>query len=436
MGFLLDAEGARAAAAPFAVRLAGIGRVAIVAEPAPWVVAAVLGALDAGCQVVPINPASGEAERAHVLLDARPDVLLADGGQMEELDGGDGGGAAGMIVYTSGTTGPPKGVVLPLDALRANLVAVYDVWAWTERDRVVHALPLSHVHGLLLGTLGPLWRGGSSHHVGRFDPAAIAAGIADTDTLVFGVPTMWSRIAAAIEGDPALASRFAAARLLVSGSAGLPLSQHERLTRLLGRRVIERYGMSETLFTVGERAGTDDPPGSVGRPLPDVELRLADEEQGLGEIEVRAPWLFHGYLGQPAATAASYTADGFFRTGDIARRRPDGCLQILGRADGDLIKTGGYRVGAGEIESCLLDHPAVAEVAVTTEPDDDLGERIVAWVVAREPVTAAELTTHVASLLAPHKRPRDVRFLDALPRNELGKVLKRALRVVDSPEPA
>ncbi len=239
------------------------------------------------------------------------------------------GGA--LIIYTSGTTGPPKGVVLAHEALRANLAAVYEAWAWTAADRVVHALPLYHVHGLLLGTLGPLWRGGSSHHVGRFDPHAIGDAVRAGGTMVFGVPTMWNRIVAACEDDPALAAPLAGARLLVSGSAGLPLSLHERLGRVLGRRVIERYGMTETLFTVGERAGTDAAPGSVGTALPDVDLRLAGEEDGLGEIEVRAPWLFDRYLNQEEATRASFTPDGYFRTGDIALRRDDGMLRIVGR---------------------------------------------------------------------------------------------------------
>ena len=158
-----------------------------------------------------------------------------------------------------------------------------------------------------------------------------------------------------------------------------------------------------------------------------VDLRLAGEEDGLGEIEVRAPWLFHRYLHQEAATREAFTPDGFFKTGDIALRRDDGMLRIVGRRATDLIKSGGYRIGAGEIESCLLDHPAVVEAAVTGEPDDDLGEKIVAWVVLRAPVAAGGLATHVADALAPHKRPREVRVLDALPRNELGKVLKRDL---------
>jgi len=403
-------------------------RIAVVTEASVDAALLLMAGLAAGCEVVPLNPKSGTSEREHILADARPERILdrvvRDQVRPAPVPTGRGGA---LVIYTSGTTGPPKGVILPEAALRANLAAVYEAWAWTAADRVVHALPLYHVHGLLLGTLGPLWRGGSSHHVGRFDPHALAAALGHGGTMAFGVPTMWSRIAAACEADPELAAPFRAARLLVSGSAGLPLSQHERLGGLFGRRVIERYGMSETLFTVGERAGTTAAPGSVGTPLPGVELRLAGEEDGLGEIELRAPLLFTGYLGQEQATRDAHTADGFFRTGDIALRREDGMLRIVGRRATDLIKSGGYRIGAGEIESCLLDHPAVAEAAVTGEPDDDLGERIVAWVVLDADATPADLADHVARALAPHKRPREVRVLDALPRNDLGKVVKREL---------
>jgi malonyl-CoA/methylmalonyl-CoA synthetase len=408
--------------------LAAAGRVAVVADSSIEAVVLILAGLAAGCEVVLLNPKSGEAERAHILADAAPERVLTarDLSPPGPAPATDAAGGA-LVIYTSGTTGPPKGVVLEHAALVQNLAAVYEAWDWTAADRVVHALPLYHVHGLLLGTLGPLWRGGSAHHVGRFDPHAIGDAVRAGGTMVFGVPTMWSRIAAACEADPALAAAVAGARLLVSGSAGLPLSLHERLGRVLGRRVIERYGMSETLFTVGERAGTEAPPGSVGTALPGVDLRLAGEEDGLGEIELRAPWLFDRYLNQEEATRAAFTPDGFFRTGDIALRRDDGMLRIVGRRATDLIKSGGYRIGAGEIESCLLDHAAVVEAAVTGEPDDDLGERIVAWVVLRAPVGADELATYVAQQLAPHKRPREVRVLEALPRNDLGKVLKRRL---------
>ncbi len=403
-------------------------RIAVVADASVETVVLILGGLAAGCEVVLLNPKSGDAERAHVLGDARPERILTAADMTapsRQPVPAEQGGA--LVIYTSGTTGPPKGVVLAHEGLRANLEAVYEAWEWTPADRVVHALPLYHVHGLLLGTLGPLWRGGSSHHVGRFDPQALGDAVRAGGTMVFGVPTMWNRIATACEENPALADSLAGARLLVSGSAGLPLSLHDRLGRALRRRVIERYGMTETGFTVGERADTDAAPGSVGTALAGVDLRLAGEEDGLGEIEVRAPWLFDRYLNQEEATRASFTPDGYFRTGDIALRRDDGMLRIVGRRATDLIKSGGYRIGAGEIESCLLDHEAVVEAAVTGEPDDDLGERIVAWVVLRRPVAAGELQTHVAQQLAPHKRPRAVRVLDELPRNDLGKVLKRRL---------
>jgi malonyl-CoA/methylmalonyl-CoA synthetase len=181
------------------------------------------------------------------------------------------------------------------------------------------------------------------------------------------------------------------------------------------------------------RASGERRPGTVGPPLDGVDVRLVDDagaEAGggaVGEIEVRGPNLFLGYLNRPDATA-EVLRDGWFRTGDMAVRDPDGYLRIVGRRTTDLIKSGGYKIGAGEIENALLEHPGVAEVAVTGQPDDDLGERVVAWVVpAGSPPTAEELADHVARLLAPHKRPRVVHFLDALPRNEMGKVLKRGL---------
>jgi malonyl-CoA/methylmalonyl-CoA synthetase len=186
------------------------------------------------------------------------------------------------------------------------------------------------------------------------------------------------------------------------------------------------------------RADGDRRPGHVGVPLPGVDLRLADDDgsvvearddETLGEVEIRSPSMFSEYLNRPDATRAAFR-DGWFRTGDIATRAPDGYVRIVGRRSGDLIKSGGYRIGAGEIEAALAEHPAIAEAAVTAEPDDDLGERIVAWVVTRAgaDLDAAAVTSHVADLLTPHKRPRDVRFVEALPRNALGKVQKTLLR--------
>jgi malonyl-CoA/methylmalonyl-CoA synthetase len=305
---------------------------------------------------------------------------------------------------------------------------------------LVHGLPLFHVHGLVLGVLGPLRLGGTVHHLGRFSSAAAAAALAGPATMLFGVPTMYHRIAEALPGDPQLAKALAGARLLVSGSAALPVHDHERIAAVTGRSVIERYGMTETLMLCSSRWTPPEPrpsvpfgggprPGTVGLPLKGVELRLVDESDGIGEIQVRGPNLFTEYLNRPDATAAAFDG-GWFRTGDMASLDADGYVRIVGRKATDLIKSGGYKIGAGEIENALLDHPGVREVAVTGEPDDDLGERIVAWIVPAdpsEPPAPGELSAHVAAQLAPHKRPRDVRFLDALPRNDMGKVMKRAL---------
>lgn len=200
------------------------------------------------------------------------------------------------------------------------------------------------------------------------------------------------------------------------------------LERLTGLRPVERYGMTETLITVSGRAGGEVRPGTVGTPLPGIRTRIAAEPGAeIGELQLTGPTLFSGYLGRPEATAAAYTQDGWFRTGDIAAVDPaDGVHRIVGRASIDMIKSGGYRIGAGEIENALLDHPRVSEAAVVGVPDADLGQRIVAFVVA-EGVTGAELTEFVAAHLSVHKRPREVRFVAAVPRNAMGKPQKKLL---------
>ncbi|MPZ80242.1 MAG: AMP-binding protein [Actinophytocola sp.] len=443
-------------------KLRGRDRVAVWATPTIETCVAVVGALVAGVAVVPVNPKIGERELDHIVADSAPDVVLAAPGvelparlaelprlpvtlapldtppppAPEEPDGE----APAFVVYTSGTTGPPKGVVLPRRAVATNLDALAEMWQWTAADVLVHGLPLFHVHGLILGVIGPLRRGGTLHHLGRFSSGGVAAELARDATMLFGVPTMYHRLAADCQADPALAAAVGSARLLVSGSAALPATDHQRITEATGQRVVERYGMTETLMNCGVRADGDRRPGTVGPPLPGVELRLVDDAgvaldvadgETVGEIEVRGPNLFLGYLNRPDATAQAMRA-GWFRTGDMAVREQDDYVRIVGRRATDLIKSGGYKIGAGEIENALLEHPGVAEAAVTGEPDEDLGERIVAWVVpAGDPPVpdelAGELVDHVARLLSPHKRPRVVRFLESLPRNEMGKVTKRAL---------
>jgi malonyl-CoA/methylmalonyl-CoA synthetase len=447
-----------AAAGAVAARLEGCERVAVWAEPTLETCVGVVAGLLAGVPVVALNPKSGSRELEHVIRDSAPArVLCAPGAELPaalaalarvDVDPrarGDAdarfpeppGEAPALIVYTSGTTGAPKGAVLPRRAIAADLDGLAQAWEWTEADALVHGLPLFHVHGLVLGVLGPLRRGGRLEHVGRFTSEAVADALARGGTMLFGVPTMYHRLAADAEHSAELRDALRRARLLVSGSAGLPGVDRRRIEALTGQRVLERYGMTETLITTAAPAAGDRPAGTVGPPVPGVEIRLRDDDGALvepgdeatiGEIEVRGPTLFTGYLNRPDATA-EVLRDGWFRTGDLATRDAGGALRIVGRRATDLIKTGGYKVGAGEVEGALLEHPAVAEAAVKGEPDDDLGERIVAWIVLRDgaPADPRELADHVAALLSPHKRPRDVRILAALPRNEMGKVLKAAL---------
>jgi malonyl-CoA/methylmalonyl-CoA synthetase len=448
-----------AATGALAARLTPYDRVAVWATPELETAVAVVAALEAGVAAVPLNPKSGEKELGHILNDSAPGLLLAAPGaelppalgdlERLDIDVHATGGAApepraqdddpALVVYTSGTTGPPKGAVIPRRAVATTLDALADAWQWTPDDVLVHGLPLFHVHGLVLGILGPLRRGGSVRHLGRFSTDGVARELNDGATMLFGVPTMYHRIAETLPEDPELAKALGGARLLVSGSAALPVHDHERITATTGRRVIERYGMTETLMNTSVRADGEPRAGTVGVPLPGVELRLVEEDgapitsydgETVGEIQVRGPNLFTEYLNRPDATAAAFTADGWFRTGDMAVRDADGYVRIVGRKATDLIKSGGYKIGAGEIENALLEHPGVREAAVTGEPDPDLGERIVAWIVAQDPQSPPqldELADHVARRLAPHKRPRVVHHIDSLPRNDMGKIMKRAL---------
>ncbi|MET8909937.1 acyl-CoA synthetase [Micromonospora sp. NPDC004551] len=436
----------RRTAAAVADDLRGARRVAVPAAPSLETVVAVVGGLLAGAAVVPVPPDAGPVERDHILRDSGAEVLLAPaGGEVVDSPAAPPAvpvdltrrsdtrhpepdpAATALILYTSGTTGAPKGAVLSRRAVAACLDGLADAWAWTPDDRLVHGLPLFHVHGLVLGVLGPLRLGSRLHHVGRPRPERYAAA---AGSLYFGVPTIWSRIAA----DPDAARALRGARLLVSGSAALPEPVFAALADLAGHRVVERYGMTETLITVSARADGPRRPGTVGLPLPGVRTRVVDEQGGplpadgaaMGELQVRGDTLFDGYLHRPDADAASRTADGWFRTGDVATVGPDGWHRIVGRAATDLIKSGGYRIGAGEVEDALLGHPGVREAAVVGTPHPDLGQQVTAYVVG-DGLREAELIDFVARQLSVHKRPRQVRLVDALPRNAMGKVQKNLL---------
>lgn len=433
------------AATSVAERAGGAGRVAILAAPTASTVLAVTGCLIAGVPFVPVPADVGAAERRHMLTDSGVRAWL--GPLPDEPEGlphipvrlharswhryaEPSPDATAMIVYTSGTTGLPKGVVLSRRAIAADLDALAQAWQWTADDVLVHGLPLFHVHGLVLGLLGSLRIGNRFIHTGKPTPAGYAQAATDHGgSLFFGVPTVWSRVVT----DEQAARALRPARLLVSGSAPLPVPVFDRLAALTGHQPIERYGTSESLITLSTRADGERRPGWVGLPLTGVQTRVLDDDGALvphdgetvGKLHVRGPMMFDGYLNRPEATAEAFDADGWYRTGDVAVIGGDGMHRIVGRESVDLIKSGGYRIGAGEIETVLLGHPGVEEAAVVGMPDADLGQRVVAYVVGSADGDA--LIDYVAQELSVHKRPREVRIVDALPRNAMGKVLKKQL---------
>lgn len=439
-GAVLSRSDLVGAATSVAERVAGAQRVAVLANPTATTVLALTGCLIAGVPAVPVPPDVGTAERRHIIADSGAQAWL---GEKPE----DAGGlahipvrlharswhryaeptpdATALILYTSGTTGPPKGVVVSRRAIAADIDALAEAWQWTPDDTLVHGLPLYHVHGLVLGLLGSLRVGNRFVHTGRPKPEAYAAA---NGSLYFGVPTVWSRVAE----DRSSAEALASARLLVSGSAPLPVPVFDKLAEITGHQPIERYGATESLITISTRADGERRPGWVGLPLRGIETRLVGEEgaevardgESIGQLQLRGATMFDGYLNRPDATAAAFDGE-WYRTGDVAVIEPDGMHRIVGRESVDLIKTGGFRVGAGEVETALLGHPGVREAAVVGLPDEDLGQRIVAFVVGD--ANPNELIDYVAQELSAHKRPREVRMVDSLPRNAMGKVLKKEL---------
>ena len=439
------------AATSVAERVGTARLVAVLARPTPTTVLAIAGCLLAGVPVVPVPADVGAAERRHILTDSGAQAWLGE--KPADTDGADGSAelphipvrlharswhryrepspdATALIIYTSGTTGLPKGVVVSRRAIAANIDMLAEAWQWTPDDTLVHGLPLYHVHGLVLGLLGSLRIGNRFVHSGKPSPAAYAQAVSELGgSLLFGVPTVWSRIVD--DGDAARALR--PARLLVSGSAPLPVPVFDGLAAMSGHRPVERYGSTESLITLSTLAAGDRRPGWVGLPLAGVQTRLVAESgddvrhdgEAIGQLHVQSPSMFGGYLNRPDATAEVLGTDGWYRTGDVAVIDPAGMHRIVGRESVDLIKTGGFRVGAGEIETVLLGHPGVREVAVVGPPDEDLGQRIVAFVVGD--AAPDVLIEFVAEQLSVHKRPREVRLVDSLPRNPMGKVLKKKL---------
>jgi fatty acid CoA ligase FadD36 len=440
-GAVLSRSDLVGAATSVAERVGGAGRVAVLATPTAATVLAVTGCLIAGVSFVPVPADVGVAERAHMLTDSGAQAWLGE--RPADL-----GGlphvpvrlharswhrypeppphSTAMVMYTSGTTGLPKGVLISRRAVAADIDALAEAWQWTPDDTLVHGLPLFHVHGLILGLLGSLRIGNRFVHTGKPTPDGYAAA---GGSLYFGVPTVWSRVAADADAATALSS----ARLLVSGSAALPVPVFTRLTELTGKPPVERYGSTESLITLSTHADGERRPGWVGLPLTRVQTRLVCEDgsiaehdgETIGSLQLRAPTLFDGYLNRPDATTEAFEPDGWYRTGDAAVIDGGGMHRIVGRESVDLIKSGGFRVGAGEVETVLLGHPGVEEVAVVGLPDTDLGQRIVAFVVGD--AAPDQLIAFVAEQLSVHKRPREVRLVESLPRNAMGKVVKKEL---------
>jgi malonyl-CoA/methylmalonyl-CoA synthetase len=444
----LDQASRRVAGRLHRAGLAAGDRVLCSAATSMALVVAYLAALRLGLVVVPANTAYREREIAHVVGDAEPRGAIVDdperGGWARAAAGGDllvvapevdlpdgeapeldaaGRGDPALICYTSGTTGAPKGAVLRHGNLLASAEALRLAWRWVQDDLLVLALPLFHIHGLGVGLHGTLLAGASAVLLPRFGVDQVLDAARDhRATLFFGVPTMYARLA----GSPRV-GELSALRLLVSGSAALPPTVFEKLAEGAGQRVLERYGMTETIMNVSNPYDGERRPGTVGLPLPGVELRLA---AGAGEVLLRGPNVFDGYWRNPEATAEAFDQDGWFRTGDLGTLDERGYLRIEGRSK-ELIITGGYNVHPREVEELLLEHPAVAEVAVVGTPSEEWGEVVTAFVVPADPgdpPEEGELLGFTAERLASFKRPRLVRYLESLPRNALGKVLKHELR--------
>jgi malonyl-CoA/methylmalonyl-CoA synthetase len=341
-----------------------------------------------------------------------------------------------MMVYTSGTTGRPKGVVTTHASLECQVSCLIEAWGWVADDRILLVLPLHHVHGIVNVLACALWAGATCEMLPAFDAEAVWDRLGSGRlTLFMAVPTIYRKLIAAWEAAPAGRQRTwsegaARLRLMVSGSAALPVQTLERWRAITGQTLLERYGMTEIGMALSHPLVGERRPGSVGNPLPGVQVRLVDEggtpvPVGTpGEIEVRGGNLFLEYWGRPEATRDAFR-DGWFRTGDVAVVEA-GAYRILGRTSVDIIKTGGYKVSALEIEEVLRTHPAILECAVVGVADAEWGERVAAAVELRAggSLELESLKRWSRERLAPYKIPRALRVVAALPRNAMGKVTK------------
>ena len=437
-------------------------RVALFMGNHPDLLAAYMGTHLAGGVVVPVNAQYRKGELAHIFGDAGVRLCLTDEERKPELErtredlpeleavieaetgfedflgetldqqlprGDD----LAAIAYTSGTTGRSKGAMLLHRNLLANARAVCEAWYWTGEDTLFLALPLFHTHGLMVGAHGTFLMGSGAELHRKFDAAvAYDALLEERVTMFFGVPTMYTRLLREAE---AREERPAPIRLYVSGSAPLSPQAFDEFEGLFGERILERYGMTETIMNLTNPYEGERKPGTVGRPFPGQEARVVDVETRepmpdgeIGEIEVRGPNVFPGYWNRPDATDESFDQEGWFATGDLGSVGEDGYYTISGRAK-ELIITGGYNVYPREVEEVIEGCPGVSEVAVVGLPDPEFGERVVAAVVREDQgLTAEKVTDFCREDLASFKKPREVVFVEGLPRNALGKVLKHRVR--------
>jgi malonyl-CoA/methylmalonyl-CoA synthetase len=403
-------------------------RVAMQAPKCPEAVMLYLACLKAGAIFVPLNTAYTAAEIDYFLVDAEPRLFVRDAAELAREAQGLAPMEASVprsaddlasIIYTSGTTGRSKGAMLSHGALAANADALHRAWGFTPDDVLLHALPIFHVHGLFVALHCALLSGCPMIWLDRFSEAEVIAGLARS-TVMMGVPTFYSRLLA----DRAFTrERAAHLRLFISGSAPLLPSTFAEFEARTGMRILERYGMSEAVILTTNPLAGERLAGSVGYPLPGVDLRIAGGETGV--IEVRGPSVFSGYWRMPEKTREEFTPDGWFITGDVGRRDADGRVWISGRAK-DLIISGGYNVYPKEIELVLDELPGVTESAVIGCPHPDFGEAVVAVVQGQGEETA--VIAAARETLAGFKAPKRVFFVDELPRNAMGKVQKNILR--------
>nr|BBH85587.1 long-chain-fatty-acid--CoA ligase [Thermosporothrix sp. COM3] len=450
--------------AHFARGLSALGlepgdRVALFLETCPEFVVAYLGTHLAGGIVVLVNTQYRQRELSHILNDAGVRFCVTNETGEEALrslsvptlsqviridtDALPHGTASltlptaeapAVIGYTSGTTGRAKGALLCQRNLLANVQAVTTAWQWSERDCLLLALPLFHAHGLMVGIHGTLYTGASAVLYRSFRAAEILDRLEQDEsiTMFFGVPTMYSRLLAEARQRGRVPHPL---RLYVSGSAPLSAQLFTEFEQLFGQRILERYGMTETIMNLTNPYDGERRAGTVGKPFPGQEARIVDMKTRavlppgeIGEIEVRGPHVFVGYWNLPEATAEVLSADGWFKTGDLGWCSADGYYTITGRAR-ELIISGGYNIYPREVEEVLATHPAIAEVAVFGVPDPDMGEQVVAAVVPKPGATIDEaaIIAFCREQLASYKKPRQVVCVAELPRNALGKVQKHLL---------